>query len=316
MKVGFYTCSGTATGYGNLSRCVILARGFREQGDTVAFFNRGPWPAFIAGDFTRCDDLAALLKDCGLLVVDGLRIDQQLAAQAKRAACVVVQVDDNGADCEWADVIVNPNFYGDRVAYPKGKPVFGGVKYNLIAPEFFARQTAVKRRGVVVGFGGSDNGQWGVPTALGLAGKGLAVTLLIARDRSELDQQQLASLQAAGVTVLCNSAALEALKGCELYVGAAGVTSGEALAAGCKLAVCSIVDNQRDHVQVLQSAGYAATQGFDLDTLLQLAERAMCRAAQPEALLAGSGVAALVEALHEYCQTVENRGRDHAHTGL
>lgn len=316
MKVGFYTRSGTTTGYGNLSRCVTLAQGFQGYGDEVTFFNNGPWPAFIGGEFNRCDNIYAVLNDCALLVVDGMRIDKQLADQAKPGGCVLVQVDDNGADCALADVIINPNFYGDQLHYAGDKPVFGGVKYNLVAPGLFANVPAGDRHGVVVGFGGSDNGQWGVPTALGLAAKGLAVTLLMARDREDIDAQQLAALQSAGVSVLCNVAASNVLNTCELYVGAAGVTSGEALAAGCKMAVCSIVDNQRDHVAVLQAAGYAATQGFDLAVLLRSAEQALHADSQPRVLLAESGVNNLVEALHDYCQRVEDRGQDRAHTGL
>lgn len=315
MKAAFCCHSGNHVGYGNLSRCAALARGFVAAGDEVVIHNDGPWPAFIAGNLNRVSERIEAIGHGDIVIFDGVDSELLQAAKTQNPAALIVRIDDMGDRCIGADVVINPNLYGDLISYPAAVTVFGGARYNLIEPAVFdARDGERLPNSAVVSFGGSDDGRYGVPTALALAQRGMHVTLLMTVTEPEFNQPWAQQLRAVGVEVRFRQPSQPFLASHHLYVGAAGVTSGEALAAGCRIAVCSIVDNQRQNVEQLQLAGYAAVQGFDLQQLMIRVEEALAVGHCPAEVVSDSGVARLVQALHECVNPPA--GDAHAHTRL
>lgn len=285
-------------GYGHLSRAVHLAKGFIDAGHPVRFFCQGEWPGFIEDSLERTATLEALLVWSAIVICDGVLASDLPGVSNSASHPVVVQVDDAGSNGAGARVIINPNLYGDRLCYPDDKVIFAGPDYNLIPPSMFlSGENGAERRGVVISFGGSDFGQYGTATASAMADLTDGITLLLACDESQSDTGIVASLRLRGVDVLFRQPAGGFLKACELYVGAAGVTSLEALAAGCKIAVCSIVDNQRPNTAILQQKGYAALDGFDAAGLAGMASKELASSTPHPVLLSESGIPRVVQAL-------------------
>lgn len=303
MNVGFCCRSGRDIGYGHLSRSVNLARGFVAADYPVRFYHRGAWPAFIAIDIEGCESLSELLDWSDVVVFDGIDRSEVANARVVNPRSLLVQVDDIGEPCEAADVILNPNLYGATLDYPGEKRVLAGPKYNLVAPQLFDQdRSQLAREKLLISFGGSDLGQYGIPTASALATRHSAVTLFLACDKQQCDEGAVDALQRAGITVLFQQRVADLLPDCRVYIGAAGVTAVEALAAGCRLAVCSIVDNQRPNVAALQQAGYPAFDGFDAERLAGAALREWNNPVPGTSLIAASGIPRIVTELQKQWQ--------------
>ena len=292
MKVGFYCISGARVGYGHLSRMLELARGFLAAGENSVIYVDGPWPDFLAGENLRCDTVDAMIADSDIVIFDGPEYER-FAAVARNldAKVLTVQVDDIGSSQLFGDVILNPNLYGNDLHYSDDRGVLAGPRYNLLAPELFAlRQQSTGRDAILISFGGSDSGQYGIPVAKAVSFGDRPVMLAFACRRKDLPQGELQALEAKGISIYCGANLAQLLARSRLYIGAAGVTSVEALAAGCRIAVCAIAANQQLNITKLRSAGYPALDHFDAGQLAALSIEAWREPQRAQPLIENSGI--------------------------
>lgn len=271
---------GRHSGLGRVRRTLTLLDAFRARG-------------VEARVFLSDDDGATLVREQGyrfevgmpsditddILIVDTctLAADEisDLCAQA-RVSCVIDDLGERPVTC---DYVINPNLYAARVDYSaySARRIFHGPAHSLLAADFFDKAAADdSRRGIVVSFGGTDNGALAA-----------AVATLLSRKTSEPIYVPVPEyLEPAGVLLdladrvpsvkpLKNPEMAELLGKARLYVGAAGATVLEALASGCAVCVAATQKDQLRNVEFLPTIGVPALGAYHADAMAVMAEQAM-----------------------------------------
>ena len=167
ITLAIYTHAGPDVGLGHYRRMLVLLSACVAEGINAQLYLRGLPPKFInisqsIKSRVHASHTAKLVAD--ITVIDGVSIDD--IDSELLAATLLVQIDDNGSEDNRPDVFINPNLYGDSLVYPENALVLAGKHYNLIADDFFI-QSKIKE-GIVVSFGGSDDGDLAINTAVAL----------------------------------------------------------------------------------------------------------------------------------------------------
>lgn len=275
----FAIAAGPSLGLGHLRRMQVLAAAARAADLSVALHvgdAAGPRPADLIADAAWPPDLPGpvpaaswdALPAADALIVDGAIFDAaQCRRWRRRTGCLVV-IDDTGAAPRPADLLVNPGLAGGAIDYAAHPvtAVLRGPAHALVDARFFAVPAVAAESGrVVVAFGASDDGRVGGPVAEALLAAGLPAVDLVTSPLWPVNET-VAGLVAAGAGRLVHHHGAEMaalLADAWLYCGAAGVTVGEALAAGRAVVAAALVADQAPNIAVLKAAGLAAFAAVD-----------------------------------------------------
>lgn len=271
---------GRQSGLGRVRRTLTLVDAFRAQGvEPRVFLSEGDGASLVRDqgyDFEvgMPDNLAN-----DILIIDTCTLEAAeisgLCAQA-RVSCVIDDLGERPVTC---DYIINPNLYAACVDYSayRVRKVFHGPSHSLLSPEFFEKAAAdADRRGIVVSFGGTDDGALAASVAGLLSAKTTEPIYVPVPDYLTPSASLLALAERVPTVIPLESPAMAELLGkARVYVGAAGATVLEALAAGCAVCVAATQKDQKQNVEYLPSIGVQALGTYHADAMATMAEEAL-----------------------------------------
>ena len=269
LRVTHLVDSGPQVGLGHLRRQLVLAEALTARGAICRFGLSDPQvgielPACVAATFAwDCRELPREGVDA--LVVDSYRVDPTLLEPGRP---VVVAMDDLAERPLAADLVVNHTAYGDLCdysAYRAGR-LLAGPRFAMVGAAFRALRER-SAAGLLVNFGATDDGRFALPLVVALRSCLPQVPILVALMR--VAPEQRAALEALGVDIRVARPLEEAMAEARVFVGAAGVSLLEALAAGRMPVVCAIADNQRINVEFLRKRGLPAFPQSDPQAMAQ-----------------------------------------------
>jgi len=259
---------------------LVLAAGFQRE----AFDCRFLLTDMRYADFVeRCGMPAAPwagakpdLPRADVVAIDGYHFDVGLPSQwSAQTGCTTLVVDDLAERPTRADVVLNHNIYGAELDYETygARLLLTGPQYALVDPAFAAlasraRPTAGR---VVISFGGTDDGYYGAAAARALLERDADVAVDVVLPRSAASAQQVADDFPGRCDIHVAPVMVDRLAAATVYVGAAGVTLLEAIAAGRDIVVCGIVDNQRKNIRSLKALSASAFDEFVPDQMADVA---------------------------------------------
>lgn len=209
----------------------------------------------------------ALPQGCDLLVVDhyGLDADFERACRGwARRILVLDDLADRQHDC---DVLVDQTPGRDAADYgrlvPAGCQVMAGAPYALLDRRFHARraqptQAPETARSILVNFGGTDpDGMTAMAVeALIAAGFDGRAHIVLARDNARFAEVEKSASDLPGAVILTDVDDMAGLMaGCDMALGAGGVTSLERCCVGLPSLIVQVADNQRGNARALAQAG-------------------------------------------------------------
>lgn len=273
LRVVFLVETAETAGMGHLRRVVPLAEVLRERGATCSFSLTDPARAslvasagFPVGPWDRTDTEAVAGHD--VVVIDGYTHPQGLL-EGWAGRAVRVLVDDLATRPQEAEIVINHNLYADDCDYTdyRADRVLRGPRHTIVARAFRAlrdRPTPDAPR-ILVSFGGTDRGEFALPATRAL--RRVAPDTPVSVALMEAAPGVRDELAAAGADVHVGRPLEEAMAGCSVLVGAAGLTVSEASAAGLDVVACSIADNQTLYVAAGRRLGLIIRDGFDPEWL-------------------------------------------------
>ncbi|MGP1255664.1 MAG: hypothetical protein ACTS10_14695 [Kiloniellales bacterium] len=258
LRVTHLVDSGPQVGLGHLRRQLVLAEALAARGAICRFGLSDPevgieLPNCVAETFTW-DRRELPQGDVDALVVDSYQVDPELLASSRS---LIVAMDDLAERPLAADLVVNHNAYGDLCdygAYRAGR-LLAGPRFAMVGAAFRALREH-PADGLLVNFGATDDGRLSLPLIAALRDFLPEVPILVALMRVAPEQQ--AALERLRAEVRLARPLEEAMAEARVFVGAAGVSLLEALAAGRMPVVCAIADNQRINIEFLSKRGLPA----------------------------------------------------------
>lgn len=276
MRALFRADAGAA-GAGHVMRCLGLAQALVDHGDVPTLATATPdapavatWRAqglavvpLDAAPASEADlaSTAARARAADVVVLDGYAFDARYRA-GLRAEAPLAAFDDLGHGGP-ADLAINPNPGGERLAYPGAADVAAGLAWAPLRREVrAARARAAERRPdpaamplALVTFGGHDAENLALVALHALADAPLQVRAFCTGGDDAL---AAARAFAAGHARLAAEPAgdlLAALAEADLVLCAGGVTPLEACAVGVCAVVVVLAENQQPGAEALRAAG-------------------------------------------------------------
>ena len=257
---------GRKSGLGRVRRTLTLARALKAQGfacDVFVTSDEGTDLIHAMGFSAR--PASDLPDSFDFLVMDtcSQSADEVSALCARaRTSCVIDDLAERPVVC---DFVINPNLYAPNLDYSayKAREIFRGPSCALVDDVFFASAQPIdSREGFVVSFGGTDDGSLAAPVAAELhARTGEPVYVPIPAYQEPC--AALLALDGDKVTILRGADMPVLLGRTRTYVGAAGATVLEALAAGCKVCATATQADQHKNVGFLPEVGVATLDAYD-----------------------------------------------------
>lgn len=268
---------GRQSGLGRVRRTLTLLNAFRAQGveariflsdeDGAAMVREQGYSYEVGTPEDLADDI--LVVDTCTLSADSI---SELCARA-RVSCVIDDLGERPVTC---DYIVNPNLYAAGIDYSAytARRIFHGPAHSLLAADFFDHATSANdRQGIVVSFGGTDDGALAASVAALLSGKTAEPIYVPVPDYMTPSASLLELAERdPGVKPLLNPSMPELLGHARVYVGAAGATVLEALAAGCSVCVAATQEDQLRNIEFLPTIGVPALGTYHADAMAAMAE--------------------------------------------
>lgn len=271
---------GRQSGLGRVRRTLTLLDAFKAQGVTPRIFLSDEDGAglvaqqgytYQVGSPTDLADDILIVDTCTLTADDISALCEQA-----RVSCVI---DDMGERPVTCDYIINPNLYATNVDYGAytARKVFYGPAHSLLASEFFDQAAETSdRAGIVVSFGGTDNGVLAAAVAVQLCDITDEPIYVPVPDYLDPAASLLALAERVPSVVPLRSPEMAELLGkARLYVGAAGATVLEALASGCAVCVAATQKDQRRNVEYLPTIGIPALGTYHADAMAVMAEQTL-----------------------------------------
>ena len=186
-----------------------------------------------------------------------------------------------------ADIVVNPNCYGDTLRYDVSNDCeqLTGPNFSLVASRLITirdSRDARQNQRIMITFGGTDDGTLGAIVAEKIYGAQIAqpseIDLVLSPACSP--SPSVAPAAAAGVTVHQGAEMATLYSSARVVIGGASVTMAEAAAAGVPSIACRTADDQAPNAAALKRLGLKVIDFFDPNTIA---------AATAELLSEGSG---------------------------
>ncbi|WP_430469375.1 hypothetical protein [Thalassospira lucentensis] len=181
---------------------------------------------------------------------------------------VTVVLDDIGTKQPCADILLNPNIYGESLIYPKDRyrKVLAGPKFSLVSKEFnqirSLKSLNVFPDNIVISFGGSDIGQFSLELTKHLSvNQQVEVVLSPFCKDSDLAKcpNHVMAHRGANIKSL--------FKRANLFVGGAGTMAAEACAAGLPMILTRVAADQKLNADAWRKLGVEVYSDFDAKAL-------------------------------------------------
>jgi spore coat polysaccharide biosynthesis predicted glycosyltransferase SpsG len=238
------------------------------------------------------------------VAIDGYCFDLSLPARWRaQMGSVVLMVDDHAERPTDVDIVLNHNLYGAGLDYAGycARRILAGPRYALIDPDFAALSgwpRAASRR-VLASFGGTDDGKYGMAATRAVLERDpdVMVDLVLASPaRGPQGRRDLESRYRARCRVHHGASMVARMAEANLYLGAAGVTLMEAIAAGLDIVVCGIVPNQEINIRTLSKLGVAAFDTFEPEAMAECVVSCLARPGREKLdLIDGSGASRVAD---------------------
>ena len=271
---------GRRSGLGRVRRTLTLLDAFRRCGVAVRVFLSDEDGASFVRD-QGYDYQVGVPEDVAddILIVDTCSLSaseiNDLCAGA-RISCVIDDLGDRPVAC---DYIINPNLYAAGVDYSaySVRKVFHGPNHSLLAAEFFENSVGDDdRRGIVVSFGGTDDGALAAAVAGFLSNMTKEPIYVPVPAYLEPSKSLMAlAARTPSVKPLRNPGMPALLGGARMYVGAAGATVMEAMASGCAVCVAATQKDQQQNADYLPTIGVPTLGFYHADAMAVMAEKTM-----------------------------------------
>lgn len=277
LTASLFADGGAEVGLGHFRRSLTLALAMKARGVEVGMFvpdeslaaevrSLGLSSAVVArdgGDFPLAD----------IIIADGYGIASEAAEKWKECGGLTAIIDDNAVRPIHVHTVINPNLYGaalDYTAYQAEKLLLGP-DYALIDPAFpavrksKALDTESATKDILVWFGGTDEGAYATAVAralLPLCQRRIHVVVSPLRLPSA-EVRALAEENPQRIVFHHGAKLAELMRHSEIYVGAAGTSVAEAIAAELSVAVFCLAENQQSNARYLQQHGAVVMHSFN-----------------------------------------------------
>jgi UDP-2,4-diacetamido-2,4,6-trideoxy-beta-L-altropyranose hydrolase len=280
ISVSFVADCGPGAGWGHLRRSLVLASAFKRRGHAVSMYLVDIACAPVAADYgigAQAWPSSAPPTRADVVVSDGYRFGAAFPQEMKeRFGRVSVVIDDLAEAPVTADVVINHNIYAnelDYAAYP-ARTFLAGPCYALIDSEFFVRDAGLSRPpAVLIAFGSLDDGRYSFGLVEALMEHDDRVKLIVVAPNLSREYEQafarLAGVSIGRLVVHRFAPMADCMQQATIFVGAAGVSVMEAMAAGLDLVVCATAANQRFNIQKLAALGYFAFPSYSPNEMIK-----------------------------------------------
>lgn len=280
MHLNVIADNGIESGFGHVSRCMVLAAEFSRRGVDVTFMldhDNAVEMIAASGQFsTILNPAPESLFAADLLLIDSyLRDENFYATAADCCDASLIVIDDFGdreLDCT---VYINHNLFAHDLDFSMvtAEHKFLGPGYALVAPDYHAigaarrasSDTGDRNNGdqeILISFGGADKGQWGWQVASAIRAVGIKTPITVISPPKQ-DARQLENCVCVERIDICSY-----LDKCALYVCGAGQSSLEACASQQPFLPVILADNQRPNARALQDAGVLVIDSFCPDKIV------------------------------------------------
>lgn len=298
VQIHFVVDCGPTAGMGHLSRALTLARALIQAGATIRLHVSDALSLPTDLDIPA-GQIGSPPLDADAVVIDGLDFPAADVMRFSTWSPISVVVDDLGDRPVTCAMLVNPNIYGDQLAYHgyRATERLLGPRYALVKPEFAAARAGrlrIEPRALVT-FGGGATGAVAFDVARNLAARFKGpIDVAVGGSVAVPD-----SLLPSNATVHRNGDVPALMARATLYVGSLGVTFMEALAAGLPSVATMVADNQRLALAAAREMGFTAFDRSDPQAIAAAALQALystpsAMLEQPDGLGAGRVARALL----------------------
>lgn len=271
IEVQFLIEATETSGLGRVRRSATLAKTMANLGALVSILRPEilhAVPLINVFDLNITDDVSPSAQ---IIVVDGSPDYQFAIMDSLPTGAKIVAIDDI-ANCRLnADIIVNPNLYAAQLdySYLGSKRVLTGPIHNMLDPRFFNNGNEERDIDILISFGGSDTEEYLVAVSNYFATLHTSLNIRIA------SAFPLPKANYAGIPVMIGEDMHKTLKRSKVYLGGAGTTVQESLAAGCQIVATRIADDQAMNLLYLRFHDVATCDFFDAEALCHMAIEAV-----------------------------------------
>jgi spore coat polysaccharide biosynthesis predicted glycosyltransferase SpsG len=223
---------------------------------------------------------------------------------------VLLVFDDMGDHRIEADLVLNHNLYGATVDYSRltKAVVLSGPECTLVDAKILdarARRKSGSGNGIVISFGGTDDGTRAVQLARHLPpDAGGPCHIVVPPGIAPSEAAAALAAERPAQVVLHRGADMPALLAeARLYLGGAGMTALEAMVIGLDMILFVVADNQRLNAEAFARFGHAVVQGFEPRRGAEMAAALLRRPFRQHASpVDGKGAARVVAAIERLLQ--------------
>jgi spore coat polysaccharide biosynthesis predicted glycosyltransferase SpsG len=269
----FVIDGGPGIGFGHLRRSGILLDAMTRAGFDCRILCPDVGAAAALGR-TAAPMPVSLesLPPTDIVICDSYSIRAEQMRRIRDRCAALLVFDDMGDHPIEADLVLNHNLYGAAIDYAAltDAMVLTGPDCTLVDPSVLAaraRRQSGAGDGIVISFGGTDDGTRAVELAMRLpAGSGGLCHIVVAPGITPSERAAAFAAQRSGQAMLHRGADLPVLLAeARLYLGGAGMTALEAAIVGLDMVLFVLVENQRLNAEAFARLGHAVLQGFDAE---------------------------------------------------
>lgn len=297
VKIQFLIEATKTSGLGRVRRSAVLAQELAAMHAEVCCLQTTSPMAQPLLDLYNIPQVPAINPDSDIIIIDGSP-EYQLSVMDHLPPAKLVVIDDI-ANCRLqADVIINPNIYARQLdySYLGYVKLLRGPNYHLLDPSFFAsnhkKNTKVQRDiDILITFGGSDTREYIQAIAKAFDPYLDQVTIRIA------SPSPLQKSVCGNIPVLVGEDMQKLLLRSHLYLGGAGVTAMEALAADCQLVLTRVAPDQHMNSLSMRMQGVDVCDIFDPDIMVSMAQDCLANPRDYDLTLMPTGLERTAKAL-------------------